>query len=80
MDGGSLDRYGALNESVLRPVTVSIVNGLQYLWQNKIMHRGNCYLYTNQIVQMSNQAIYLSIQLEASNCVILVFQNNYNDR
>lgn len=41
MDGGSLDRYGKLPPEVLAPVTVSIINGLAFLWGNKVMHRGN---------------------------------------
>ncbi|VDD91156.1 unnamed protein product [Enterobius vermicularis] len=39
MDGGSLDRYGKLPPEVLAPVTVSIINGLAFLWGNKVMHR-----------------------------------------
>jgi mitogen-activated protein kinase kinase 5 len=39
MDGGSLDTYGQIEERVLGPISVSIVQGLQYLWSLKIMHR-----------------------------------------
>ncbi|VDM44698.1 unnamed protein product [Toxocara canis] len=39
MDGGSLDRYGKLPSNVLGPVTVSIINGLLFLWSKKVMHR-----------------------------------------
>lgn len=41
MDGLSLDRYQQLPLDVLGPVSVSITNGLRYLWSLKIMHRGN---------------------------------------
>lgn len=40
MDGLSLDRYQQLPVNVLGPVSVSIINGLRYLWSLKIMHRG----------------------------------------
>uniref|UniRef100_A0A0M3JUL2 Protein kinase domain-containing protein n=1 Tax=Anisakis simplex TaxID=6269 RepID=A0A0M3JUL2_ANISI len=39
MDGGSLDRYGKLPSDVLGSVTVSIINGLSFLWSIKVMHR-----------------------------------------
>uniref|UniRef100_A0A915B4H5 mitogen-activated protein kinase kinase n=1 Tax=Parascaris univalens TaxID=6257 RepID=A0A915B4H5_PARUN len=39
MDGGSLDRYGKLPNNVLGPVTVSVINGLSFLWSKKVMHR-----------------------------------------
>jgi mitogen-activated protein kinase kinase 5 len=39
MDGGSLDQYKFVPENVLGPISVSVVQGLQYLWSLKIMHR-----------------------------------------
>ncbi|KAL9984312.1 hypothetical protein ACROYT_G006588 [Oculina patagonica] len=39
MDGGSLDVYGCIPEPVLGRITVSVVKGLLYLWELKIMHR-----------------------------------------
>ncbi|XP_074651065.1 dual specificity mitogen-activated protein kinase kinase 5-like isoform X2 [Tubulanus polymorphus] len=39
MDGGSLDRFGQIPESIVGRVAVSVVKGLQYLWGMKIMHR-----------------------------------------
>jgi len=39
MDGGSLDMYGCIPEPVLGRIAVSVVKGLRYLWELKIMHR-----------------------------------------
>ncbi|XP_029200799.2 dual specificity mitogen-activated protein kinase kinase 5-like [Acropora muricata] len=39
MDGGSLDAYGSIPEPVLGRIAVSVVKGLRYLWELKIMHR-----------------------------------------
>lgn len=39
MDGGSLDQYGWIPEPVLGRIAVSVVKGLLYLWELKIMHR-----------------------------------------
>ncbi|XP_046844938.1 dual specificity mitogen-activated protein kinase kinase 5-like [Xenia sp. Carnegie-2017] len=39
MDGGSLEIYGAIPEPVLGRISVTVVKGLVYLWQLKIMHR-----------------------------------------
>ncbi|ESN96035.1 hypothetical protein HELRODRAFT_107285 [Helobdella robusta] len=39
MDGGSLDMYMHIPESILGPISVSVVTGLQYLWSLKILHR-----------------------------------------
>ncbi|XP_030832379.1 dual specificity mitogen-activated protein kinase kinase 5 isoform X2 [Strongylocentrotus purpuratus] len=39
MDGGSLEMYRCIPESILGRMTVSIVKGLNYLWNLKIMHR-----------------------------------------
>lgn len=39
MDGGSLDRYRCIPENILGPISVSVVQGLQYLWSMKILHR-----------------------------------------
>ncbi|XP_068745097.1 dual specificity mitogen-activated protein kinase kinase 5-like isoform X1 [Montipora capricornis] len=39
MDGGSLDVYGSIPEPVLGRIAVSVVKGLLYLWELKIMHR-----------------------------------------
>lgn len=44
MNGGSLDRYGKLPSEVLAPTTVSIISGLDFLWYNKVMHRGTLYI------------------------------------
>lgn len=37
--GGSLDRYGQIEEAILGRISVSVVKGLQYLWSLKIIHR-----------------------------------------
>ncbi|CAD5122527.1 DgyrCDS10946 [Dimorphilus gyrociliatus] len=39
MNGCSLDRYGQIEESILGPVAVSIIEGISYLSGLKIMHR-----------------------------------------
>lgn len=39
MDGGSLDRYGAIPQQVLKNVASSISHGLRELWRLRIMHR-----------------------------------------
>ncbi|XP_014674450.1 PREDICTED: dual specificity mitogen-activated protein kinase kinase 5-like [Priapulus caudatus] len=39
MDGGSLDRYGQIEELVVGRIAVAVVKGLLYLWSLKIMHR-----------------------------------------
>eukprot|EP00106_Octopus_bimaculoides_P005021 XP_014772463.1 PREDICTED: dual specificity mitogen-activated protein kinase kinase 5-like [Octopus bimaculoides] len=39
MDGGSLDKYGKVPQSVLGKITCLVVQGLQYLWSLKILHR-----------------------------------------
>ncbi|XP_013415711.1 dual specificity mitogen-activated protein kinase kinase 5 isoform X2 [Lingula anatina] len=39
MDGGSLDKYGQIPETVLGRMAVAVVKGLHYLWNLKIMHR-----------------------------------------
>ncbi|GAB1605177.1 specificity mitogen-activated kinase kinase 5-like [Argonauta hians] len=39
MDGGSLDKYGKVPVSVLGKITCLVVQGLQYLWSLKILHR-----------------------------------------
>ncbi|KAL5004193.1 hypothetical protein ScPMuIL_017649 [Solemya velum] len=39
MDGGSLDKYGPVPEPVLGRMSVYIVQGLQYMWELKILHR-----------------------------------------
>lgn len=39
MDGGSLDMFGCIPEPVLGRIAVSVVKGLLYLWELKIMHR-----------------------------------------
>ncbi|PAA49633.1 hypothetical protein BOX15_Mlig002771g3 [Macrostomum lignano] len=39
MDAGSLDKLGIADDPVLGFVTVSVVNGLAYLWQRCIVHR-----------------------------------------
>lgn len=39
MDGGSLDKYGAIPEPVLGRIVVGVVKGLNYLWSLKVMHR-----------------------------------------
>lgn len=39
MDGGSLDYYGQIPETILARIAVSVVKGLNYLWSLKIMHR-----------------------------------------
>lgn len=39
MDGHSLDRYGVIADPILSKLVVLIVNGLVYLWTNKIIHR-----------------------------------------
>ncbi|XP_031563744.1 dual specificity mitogen-activated protein kinase kinase 5-like [Actinia tenebrosa] len=39
MDGGSLENYGKIPEPVLGRIAVSVVKGLAYLWDQKIMHR-----------------------------------------
>ena len=40
ISGGSLDKYGQIPEAILGRMSVSVVDGLQYLWSLKIMHRG----------------------------------------
>ncbi|XP_033127221.1 dual specificity mitogen-activated protein kinase kinase 5-like [Anneissia japonica] len=39
MDGGSLEMYKCIPEDILGKMTVSIVQGLNYLWSLKILHR-----------------------------------------
>uniref|UniRef100_A0A914C582 mitogen-activated protein kinase kinase n=1 Tax=Acrobeloides nanus TaxID=290746 RepID=A0A914C582_9BILA len=39
MDGLSIDRYGQLPSDVLAASTVSVINGLYYLWSRNVMHR-----------------------------------------
>ncbi|CAD5212240.1 unnamed protein product [Bursaphelenchus xylophilus] len=39
MDGLSLDLYGQIPATVMAPVTVSVIAGLDYLWNMKVMHR-----------------------------------------
>ncbi|KAK3605656.1 hypothetical protein CHS0354_032613 [Potamilus streckersoni] len=39
MDGGSLDKYGQVPETVLGRMAVFIVQGLLYMWNLKILHR-----------------------------------------
>lgn len=39
MDGGSLDRYVPIPESVLGGIAVCLVEGLTYMWNLNIMHR-----------------------------------------
>jgi len=39
MDGHSLDRYGVIVDHILSKLVVLIINGLVYLWTNKIIHR-----------------------------------------
>lgn len=38
--GGSLDKYCQVPQSVLGKITCQVVQGLQYLWSLKILHRG----------------------------------------
>uniref|UniRef100_A0A914R629 Protein kinase domain-containing protein n=1 Tax=Parascaris equorum TaxID=6256 RepID=A0A914R629_PAREQ len=67
MDGGSLDRYGKLPNNVLGPVTVSVINGLSFLWSKKVMHRGMSFVQGLQI-QMHFQA--RNIDIKPSNFLV----------
>lgn len=40
MNGCSLDRYGQIEEPILGPVGISVIEGISYLSGLKIMHRG----------------------------------------
>ena len=69
MDGGSLDRYGAIPEKVLRPVAVAMIRGLHYLWTSlKIMHRdvkpSNVLVNSKGEIKLCDFGV--SIQLEKS--------------
>ena len=39
MDGGSLDRYGQIPEEILGRMSFRLVQGLIYMWEQKILHR-----------------------------------------
>jgi len=39
MDGGSLDRFMPMSEQILWHVSVCVIEGMQYLWNLKILHR-----------------------------------------
>jgi len=80
MDGGSLDQYGAIPEMVLRPVAVSMIQGLHYLWSSlKIMHRdvkpSNVLVNTKGEVKLCDFGV--SIQLEKSIAKSFVGTNAY---
>lgn len=80
MDGGSLDQYGAIPESVLRPVAVAMIKGLHYLWTSlKIMHRdvkpSNVLVNSKGEVKLCDFGV--SIQLEKSIAKSFVGTNAY---
>eukprot|EP00049_Salpingoeca_infusionum_P009201 m.152729 g.152729 ORF g.152729 m.152729 type:complete len:500 (+) comp14271_c0_seq1:112-1611(+) len=68
MDGGSLDQYGALVEPVVSTITYSILQGLQYLAMQKIMHRdvkpSNILVNTHGEIKLCDFGV--SCQLEQS--------------
>ncbi|KAH9487860.1 Dual specificity mitogen-activated protein kinase kinase 5 [Bulinus truncatus] len=39
MDGGSLDQYMPVNETVLGQISLSVIEGMFYMWNLKILHR-----------------------------------------
>jgi len=80
MDGGSLDQYGAIPEGVLRPVAVSMIQGLHYLWSSlKIMHRdvkpSNVLVNSKGEIKLCDFGV--SIQLEKSIAKSFVGTNAY---
>eukprot|EP00112_Aurelia_sp_Birch-Aquarium-sp1_P014787 Seg321.4 transcript_id=Seg321.4/GoldUCD/mRNA.D3Y31 product="Dual specificity mitogen-activated protein kinase kinase 5" protein_id=Seg321.4/GoldUCD/D3Y31 len=79
MDGGSLDNYGAIPEIVLARISVSVVKGLQYLWNLKVMHRdvkpSNMLVNTNGKVKICDFGV--SIQLVNSIAKTYVGTNAY---
>jgi len=79
MNGGSLDTYGAIPEPVLARISVSVVKGLVYLWNLKIMHRdmkpSNMLVSTNGEVKICDFGV--SIQLVNSIAKTFVGTNAY---
>jgi len=79
MNGGSLDTYGAIPEPVLTRISVSVVKGLVYLWNLKIMHRdmkpSNMLVSTNGEVKICDFGV--SIQLVNSIAKTFVGTNAY---
>ncbi|RDD40670.1 Dual specificity mitogen-activated protein kinase kinase 5 [Trichoplax sp. H2] len=79
MDGGSLDKYGKIPELVLGKVTASVVKGLVYLWNQKIMHRdvkpSNMLVNTQGQVKLCDFGV--SVQLERSIAHTYVGTNAY---
>lgn len=79
MDGGSLDKYGQVPQSVLGKITCQVVQGLQYLWSLKILHRdvkpSNILVNTGGEVKLCDFGV--SIQLVESIATTYVGTNAY---
>ncbi|MFH4977567.1 hypothetical protein AB6A40_004276 [Gnathostoma spinigerum] len=79
MDGHSLDGYGRLPSDFLASVTVSLINGLAFLWSNKVMHRdikpSNILVNSKGMVKLSDFGV--SKQLEGSVAHSYVGSNAY---
>ncbi|XP_065059879.1 dual specificity mitogen-activated protein kinase kinase 5-like [Rhopilema esculentum] len=79
MNGGSLDTYGVIPEAVLAKISVSVVKGLVYLWNLKVMHRdvkpSNMLVNTDGKVKLCDFGV--SIQLVNSIAKTYVGTNAY---
>ncbi|KAK7115614.1 dual specificity mitogen-activated protein kinase kinase 5-like [Littorina saxatilis] len=79
MDGGSLDRYMPIPETVLGGIAACIVEGLIYMWNLKIMHRdikpSNVLLNTAGEVKLCDFGV--SVQLVKSITTTFVGTNVY---
>lgn len=79
MNGGSLDNYGVVPELVIARITVSVVSGLFYLWNLKVMHRdvkpSNMLVSTSGKVKICDFGV--SIQLVNSIAKTYVGTNAY---
>eukprot|EP00794_Sanderia_malayensis_P009900 gene9901-10913_t len=79
MNGGSLDNYGIIPENVITKIAVSVLRGLVYLWNLRIMHRdvkpSNMLVNTAGKVKLCDFGV--SIQLVNSIAKTYVGTNSY---